>query len=243
MTAGEPCKECYQCEDLSTHSCAKRVRFRHLVEKFSQELEACQSESQPVHHRPRLNLLEVFCGPNSQLTTQVRNLGGKAERLGLAQCDLQSTEGRKLLFNMLLNYNPEHVWFSPSCGPWSGWSTLNGSRSLQAWDELQQLRMQHLEQVALGLVVLRFQRSRQRHMHWEQSKASCMFKLPYLQEVHQHTLAVDFDMCMAGDLKDPENGRFIRKGMTVLSTSSKMVEHLRTKKCPGNHVHQVIEGS
>ena len=243
MTAGEPCKECYQYEDLSTHSCAERVRFRQLVEEFSKEFEACQSESQPMHHRRRLNLLEVFCGPNSQLTTQVRNLGGKAERLGLAQCDLQSPEGRKLLFNMLLNHDPEHVWFSPSCGPWSGWSTLNGSRSLQAWDELQQVRMQHLEQVALGLVVLRFQRSRQRHMHWEQSKASCMFKLPYLQEVHQHTLAVDFDMCMAGDLKDPENGRFIRKGMTVLSTSHKMIEHLQNKKCHGKHVHQVIEGS
>ena len=135
---------------------------------------------------------------------------------------------------MLLNQDPEHVWFSPSCGPWSGWSTLNGSRSLQALDELQQLRIQHLEQVASGLVVLRFQRSRQRHMHWEQSKASCMFKLPCLQEVHQHTLAVDFDMCVAGDLKDAENGRFIRKGMTVLSTSSRMVETSNTRSAMVN---------
>ena len=66
-------------------------------------------------------------------------------------------------------------------------------------------------------------------MHWEQSKASCMFKLPCLQEVHQHTLAVDFDMRVAGDWKDAENGRFIRKGMTVLSTSSRMVETSNTR--------------
>ena len=97
MTSGEQCRDCYQCEDLSPHSCAERVRFRHLADKFSKELEACQSESQPMHHRRRLTLLEVFCGPNSQLTTQVRNLGGKAERLGLAQCDFQSSGGPKLL--------------------------------------------------------------------------------------------------------------------------------------------------
>ena len=80
-------------------------------------------------------------------------------------------------------------------------------------------------------------------MHLEQSKAMCMFKLPELQEVHQNTLAVDFDMRAAGELRDPEAGLYILKGMTVLHTSTRMVERLQHKKCQGRHAHQVIEGT
>ena len=244
LAAGETWSDNQHVDHLTTHSCAERQKFRQLVELYSQELDSCIRESKPTcGNRGRLTLLEVFCGPESRLTHQVQQLGFQAQRLGLAQCDLQSREGRLLLFQTLLSKNPEHVWFSPSCGPWSGWSTLNGSRSLQSWDKLQQLRLQHLEQIALGIVIMRYQRSCHRHMHWEQSRASLMFKLPYLQEVHQVTQATDFDMCTAGSLQDPESGKFIKKGMTVLSTSNRVAESLRNKKCCGNHEHQVIEGS
>ena len=148
-----------------------------------------------------------------------------------------------MLFETVVTKRPEHLWFSPSCGPWSGWSTLNGSRSIQAWDDLQNCRLKHLEQIALGVVLLRFQVSCNRHMHWEQSQASLIFKLPYLSEIHQATLAVDFDMCTAGNLVDPQNGKHIKKGMTVLTTSPRVAESLKNKKCMGQHEHQVIEGS
>ena len=148
-----------------------------------------------------------------------------------------------MLFKSVLQKRPENVWFSPACGPWSGWSTLNGSRSVEAWDELQESRMKHLEQIALGVVLLRYQRSQGRHFHWEQSQASLMFKLPYLSEVHHYTKAVEFDMCQAGNLQDPESGKFIKKGMTILSTSQRVLNSLKNKKCHGNHDHQVIEGS
>ena len=91
----------------------------------------------------KLDVLEVFCGPNSPLTKQCNNLGYYAERLGYAQCDLQSPEGRTMLFKGLLQKQPENVW-------------LNGSRSVEAWDELQESRMKHLEQIALGVVLLRY---------------------------------------------------------------------------------------
>ena len=215
-----------------------------MIEQYTEELDKvilANSKQSPT--ACRLNLLEVFCGPKSQLTHQVQQLGFKAERIGLEQCDLQSHDGRNMLFETVVSRRPEHLWFSPSCGPWSGWSTLNGSRSIQAWDELQSCRMKHLEQIALGVVLLRFQVSCNRHMHWEQSQASLMFKLPYLSEIHQATLAVDFDMCTAGNLVDPQNGKHIKKGMTVLTTSPRVAESLKNKKCTGNHEHQVIEGS
>lgn len=244
ITAGETCNDCPQFDHLSKHSCRERQRFQSLVCQYTKELQSVMLEPcRILRSRGQLKLLEVFCGPNSQLTHQVQQLGFRAERMGLAQCDLQQAEGRRLLFQTVVARSPEHLWFSPSCGPWSGWSTLNGSRSLEAWDSLQESRLKHVEQIALGVVLLRHQCSVGHHMHWEQSQASLMFKLPYLQEVHQRTLAVHFDMCTAGNLKDPENGKAIKKGMTVLSTSARVSQSLHNKRCLGNHDHQVIEGS
>jgi hypothetical protein len=70
-----------------------------------------------------------------------------------------------------------------------------------------------------------------------------MLKLPYLSDIHQATLAVDFDMCTAGNLVDPQNGKHIKKGTAVLTTSPRVAESLKNKKCMGQHEHQVIEGS
>ena len=244
LAAGDPCSSVYHTEGLEHHTCQERRRFVRLVEQYTEELDTViQANSKQSQTSCRLNLLEVFCGPKSQLTHQVQQLGFKAERMGLEQCDLQSSEGRNMLFETVVSKRPEHLWFSPSCGPWSGWSTLNGSRSIQASDDLQNCRLKHLEQIALGVVLLRFQVACNRHMHWEQSQASLMFKLPYLSEIHHATLAVDFDMCTAGNLVDPQNGKHIKKGMTVLTTSPRVAESLKNKKCMGQHEHQVIEGS
>eukprot|EP00435_Cladocopium_sp_Y103_P041817 s1270_g11.t1 len=190
----------------------------------------------------RLDLLEVFCGPQSQLTHQSRQMGFKAERMSLMQGDLQTRSGRSLLFAKLVCQEPRNVWFSPSCGPWSGFSCLNGSRSVEAWDELQAARMKYLEQVALGVVILRYQRQHGRHMHWEQPRGSLMFKLPYMQEVRYYMLAVDVDLCTAGNLKDPESGLAIRKTLTIMTTSRHMIKSLTGLRCQGFHEHQVIEG-
>ena len=185
LAAGDPCESVYHSEHLEKHTCQERRRFVQLILQYSEELDRIiQAKSKQPPTTGRLNLLEVFCGSKSQLTHQVQHLGFKAERIGREQCDLQTPEGRQLLFETVVVKKPEHLWFSPSCGPWSGWSTLNGSRYryLQAWDDLQSSRMEHLEQVTLGIVLLRHQRSCNRRLHWEQSQASFMFKLPYLQK-------------------------------------------------------------
>ena len=124
----------------------------------------------------------------------------------------------------------------------SGFSCLNGSKSLDAWDQLQQSRMKHLEQVALGLVLLRYQRQQGNHLHWEQPRGSLMFKLPYVQEVLFYMLAIDVDSRTAGEMKDPENGKMIKNTLTILSTSQSMTKSLTGLRRAGNHEHQVIEG-
>ena len=79
-------------------------------------------------------------------------------------------------------------------------------------------------------------------MHWEQPRNSLMFKVPYMQEVRYYMLATDVDLCIAGDLKDPQNGLPIKKALTIMTTSRYMVKSLTGLRCPGHHQHQVIEG-
>ena len=245
LEAGDLSSECVYVNEsqYTPESNRERSHLQSLVQKFSQEFRSVvQQYDGNLGKKAPLDVLEVFCGPQSQLTHQSTKLGYRAERFGLSQGDLQTRSGRELLYLKVHEHRPKNIWFSPTCGPWSGVSCLNGSRSVEAWDELQQVRMKHLEQIALGIVLLRHQRQQGRHMHWEQPKDSLMFKLPYLQEVFYYMLVVDVDLCVAGDLRDPENGKLIRKGLTILSTSQSMIQGLTGLRCPGNHEHQVIEG-
>ena len=241
--AGDLSGDCFYSGDFTMECHQERKRLWQLVHQFTSELDQCIEEhASRTSHSPKLSILEVFCGPNSQLTHQARQLGYRAERCGRAQCDLQSVSGRKYVFQQVIERRPKSVWFSPTCGPWAGFSCLNGSRSIKAWDELQRTRLTHLEQVALGIVLFRHQRSVGQHFHWEQPRNSLMFRLPYLQEVLHYLMAVDVDLCIAGDLRDPVNQLPIRKALTILSTSETVIQALTGLRCTGQHSHQPIEG-
>lgn len=140
------------------------------------------------------------------------------------------------MFRQLCAKNPEHIWFSPTCGPWSAWSQFNGQRSISAWEDLLTQRLCQLEQVALGIVLFRRQKERHRHFHWEQPARSLMFKMPYLSEVFAYSQCAEFDMCNVGDLTDPQSGKPIKKGMIVVTTSPSMHKMLHGRYCVG-HEH------
>ena len=244
LSAGDLSSDCMALE--TTERCRERKRFYQLLSQYSQELSSCQSilnqkatkKSQGVR-----TVFEVFCGSSSQLSQQCQQLGLTAVRFSRDRCDLQSSEGRNLLFQELITYQPRHLWFSPSCGPWSGWSNINGQKSLEHWEQLHQDRLKHLEQVALGMVLLRYQMSLGNHFHWEQPRTSLMLRLPYLCEAYQCLRNLDIDLCVAGNLRDPVSGRPIRKALTILTTSQILVDHLHGLRCHGNHEHQIIEGT
>ena len=104
------------------------------------------------------------------------------------------------------------------------------------------IRLKHLEQIALGIVLFRHQRSGGQHFHWEQPRNSLMFRSPYLQEVFHYLMAIDVDLCVAGELKDPVTQVPIRKSLTILTTSDSVVKALTGLRCSGQHTHQPIEG-
>ena len=226
------------CESLPNH---ERRRFWSLVANMEKELETCQANTTAMGKA--YDLFEVFCSPDSKLTDQVQSLKGTALRFGLAQGNLQTTEGRRRLFVALCRHRPKHVWMSPVCKPWSQWSNLNQYKSDALWNKIQAERHEMLVQVALCLVLCRHQHRVQRHAHWEQPRGSHMMSLPYLNELGQYMLHARPDMCVAGDLQDPVNQKYMRKSMHIMSTSRKMYETLNFQKCHGEHEHQPIEGS
>ena len=60
------------------------AQIQRYVKQFSRELNMVIQDHncQHVRKQPRLDLMEVMCSPDSELTKQVQRLGGRAERFG-----------------------------------------------------------------------------------------------------------------------------------------------------------------
>ena len=120
-----------------------------LVGQITSEMQDVLQQTKPMGSRWTLG--EVMCSSKSPITQQVLNSGQQAFRFGLDQGDLSTSAGRCLLFRKIAQHRPRHVWYSPTCGPWSSWSQLNAARSMQHQQEYNQMRKDLLYQIAWEL--------------------------------------------------------------------------------------------
>ena len=227
--------------DTITFMQHEQLHLKQLIQQYERELESHLTHVQPMG--PPCHLLEVFCSQQSPLTHQMQQLGRSAYRFGRSEGDLETVSGRAKLFSAMARHRPKHIWVSPDCGPWSSWSNLNASRSLEAHDAYQNTRKKLLYQIALCIVLFRHQIMQGQQFHWEQPARSLMLSHPGLAEVHAYTRACQFDMCRVGDLRCPLNGMPMKKGMVVLTTDDKIYFHLHGRVCDRSHQHQPIEGN
>ena len=228
-------------EDIFTTTHAETMELRKHVEQITAEFQQVLLKVKPMGTQWTVG--EVMCSSNSPITQQVLRCGHSAFRFGLEQGDLATSTGRSELFTLIARHRPKHLWYSPTCGPWSSWSQLNASRSLHHHQLYQQMRKDLQYQIALGIVLYRRQMETGNHFHWEQPQKSLMFQNPNLAEVHQHTQACQFDMCRAGSLVDPESQLPMKKGMTILTTFEPFFRRFHGLTCDNRHQHQAIEGS
>ena len=98
ITAGDVSADCYAAESITPETNHERVLFRKLVHRYTDELETVRKPCANSRVRP-LDVMEIFCGPQSQLTHQCKQLGFQAERFGYQQGDLQTETGRYDLFH------------------------------------------------------------------------------------------------------------------------------------------------
>ena len=156
---------------------------------------------------------------------------------GLKDGDLTTTEGRCRLYDKLTTELPMHVWLSPKCRAWCRWNVFNMNRNPKTAYRIMKARKEDLVHLLLCDAIFQFQRLRQCHAHLEQPVGSEMLLQAELQDILEQSLVARCDMCVAGQLSNPETGERIKKGTQVLTTSYLMYDLLNKLRCDGQHSH------
>ena len=118
----------------------------------------------PEPDRP-LDLLEIYCEPNSKLTEQVKQLGGTALRFSRLQGDLSTQEGIQKLWCWINLFEPRHIWMAPDCRYWGAFSRFNSQRSLGMETKIQEGRAQEKPHLELCNSVYQQKGSKGNHFH------------------------------------------------------------------------------
>ena len=184
-----------------------------------------QEEVATHFSRGGIDILEVYCSSESQLTCQAQNLGLKAVRFCRQHGDLGTFHGRSKLYDLLWVTKPRHVWTSPNCGPWSNWSHLNAGKSRELAIKIGSARMAEKTHLLVCDALCRLQigRGSDTHFHLEQPSGSEMIFQGELSFIMLYTHQVKFDMCTGGNLRHPNRPEaFLRKRMQILTTSTIM---------------------
>ena len=217
------------------------------MHKFWKHRFGIHSFEQQHRHLSRqgIDVLEVYCSSESQLTHQAIQGGLIAARFGLRQGDLATYAGRCALYEIIWLKRPTHIWVSPRCGPWCSWSRLNLMKSQALAHRILTDRRQENVHLLLcsALCCLQLWRGDTYHFHLEQPQGSELIYQHEMKAILDSTDRVLCDMCIAGELRHPNSQALLRKRTQVLTTSSIMTRRLEQLQCPGTHSHDLIAGS
>ena len=196
----------------------------------------------------RVDVLEVYCEPSSQVTQQARALGLKAERFTREDGDLATPAGQKCLMEMVHKLRPREIWVAPECRYWGNFSRLNSSRSPNLADKIAAGRAKQQTHLKLCNKLFLHQMSVGGHFHLEQPQGSNLIEQKAVRDIKYGTLCTTFDMCEVGKLMSPTAKRlmrgnnYLRKRTTVFTTSRTFHDTFDSRLCAGKHSHQRIEG-
>lgn len=191
------------------------------------------------------DLMEVYCSQDSQLTQQAIRMGLKATRFTFKDGDLSTAEGRRKLYERLVQYRPASVWCSPRCRAWCRWSTFNMHKSCENARKVIQHREQDIVHLLLCDALFQYQQWRNvnSHAHLEQPVGSQMLHQEEMQRICQSTVRAVCDMCVAGQLRHPDTGQLLKKPTQIYTTSAIMARVIEKLKCDRSHPHDHVAGS
>ena len=190
---------------------------------------------------PQLDLLEVCARPDSRLTQEMLDGGGRAQRFTPEVGDLSTVEGQRVLWDMVQQTQPKHIWVAPDCRLWGSWSHFNAARSDRYNQQMLEGRRQCQIHLQLYAKLFAWQKRYGREFHFEQPAGATMLREALLEPIVRGTHKVNVDMCAFG-LQTPVSKRPIKKATTILSTSPSLIRSLVTKQCVGHPNHQPISG-
>lgn len=190
-----------------------------------------------------IDILEIYCSEDSQITKQGDRQNMKTMRFGLKQGDLATYEGRCKLYDCLLKGMPRDAWMSPSCKAWCRWNQFNAARSPEMAKRVMHARERDEVHLMLCSAVFWYQVQMGKHFHLEQPKGSHMIFQEALAPIVQHTWHATCDQCTAGQLKNPETQRYLKKGMQFFTTSRIVAETINQHQCKREHPHDPVAGT
>ena len=214
-----------QLEELAHHSAD--IRTRHSAPRFTNSKE-------------RLDILEIYCFPDSQLTQTAHQLGLKARRFTLQDGDLRTPEGQERLWQIMETQRPRHIWASPDCKLWGNFARRNMGRSKQLRTRILDGRKHERPNLSLCEEIYLYQVENGRHFHLEQPVGSELLLQPELEQTRYGTLPTIFDMCEVGKLN--WKGEPLQKRTIVLTTSRIIHGALDCRYCCKTHEHRQIAG-
>ena len=169
-----------------------KLKEKHPVLGFPKTTKG--SDSRPI------DLLEVYCGDESQITQQINQQGGRALRFTKKDGDLATKEGVNKLWTWVEMYEPEHIWVAPECRLWGSFAQFNMGRSETMCKSITNQRQHEVCHLELCNDLYNHQVACGRHFHLEQPMGSEMTQQSQLNDAMTGTLPAVFDMCRAGKL-------------------------------------------
>ena len=173
---------------------------RHIYNSVDLELaklERAMRTSRRTLETRRRKCWEVFVG-KGLLSQELRKLGAETTSFGLENgWDLTDPHMQREFLDLIDKEQPDEIWLSPMCGPWSRLQTLNCSTP-EARARLRE-KQQFSHDVVLSFVkrVFNKQVKANRYAHVEHPKNAGSWKTRNMRGLMAKYL-VDFDMCVYG---------------------------------------------
>ena len=233
------------------HLCQQIESAQLTIEKDLAKLQSLWKTPARQRHASQqwhLDVLEVYCEPDSQITEQCQRLGLRAERFTIHDRDLSTSAGREALWKTILEKKPKEIWMSPECKYWGNYSRRNMGRSISTANKILDGREKQRVHLKLCNEVFLHQMEVCGHFHLEQPQGSEAIDQPEMKDIKEGTLCTVFDMCEVGKLLAPKIQRktsgnnFLRKRTTVFTSSRLFHKAFDHRLCVGNHSHVPIAG-
>ena len=212
-----------------------------------QSLDIVPQAFQSLVKKSKTTLIEVACSPESRLSSEVQKLLGDSHAAIRCShwngCDLGESNGVKRILETIDMNQPEHVWISPECGPYSPMQAINQRTAAQT-EELQNKRRIALKQYIGASCVFQYCFQKGIHATWEWSQYCQGWRLPFMQRLIAKCnpyFGVTHG-CRVG-VRDPKSHTLVKKGWKLMSTSRRLTEAMNLPCiCPKTYQHARCEG-
>eukprot|EP00435_Cladocopium_sp_Y103_P006371 s604_g2.t1 len=192
---------------------------------------------------------EMFCSPDSWLTSAARAEGLRMNRINLHQgYDLYRPKTYELLKEKYKSERPKRIWISTRCTYWCPWTSLNyRTEEQKATLASRRRRERAMFKLLIPFILDLVEEDPDLELFWEWPTRCFGWQEPWLHRLEQRLrelgrswLRARIDGCRYG-LRSA-NGGFLQKSWTIGTTSEHFYHLYKAKTCPGCHEHERIQG-